>query len=212
MAVVETQPRRRKQLSQAKFDARRRELARAALSTLSQLGYARSSLRDIAQNSAFSHGVLHYYFEDKTDLVVCSVREFKTQCIARYEAVVEHAISMEDFAQRLTQTLEDSVRDDAPMHRFWYDLRAEALFEPAFLREVVEIDALIQAAITRVFARLATLSGNPPRMSPQIGYAIFDGLFQQCILKHTAGDPNAIPELQEMIGRVIAGLQRDPGR
>ncbi len=52
-----------------KFEERRRELADAALQTLSELGYARTSLREIAQNSAFSHGVLHYYFRDKVDLV-----------------------------------------------------------------------------------------------------------------------------------------------
>lgn len=36
-----------------KFERRRRELADAALSTLSELGYARTSLREIAQNPAF---------------------------------------------------------------------------------------------------------------------------------------------------------------
>lgn len=196
----------------AKFIIRRAELARAALLTISRLGYARSSLREIAQNSEFSHGVLHYYFEDKTDLILCSVREFKTHCIARYEALVEDSASMEDFSDRLTRTITESVRDDAPIHRFWYDLRAEALFEPVFLREIVEIDDLIQAAVARVFARLAVLTGYPPRMAPQVGYAIFDGLFQRCILKHTAGDANAVPEMLDMVRRVIEALQRDAAR
>jgi AcrR family transcriptional regulator len=57
-----------------KFTERRAELAEAALQTLSELGYARTSVREIAQNSAFSHGVLHYYFNDKVDLILCSVR------------------------------------------------------------------------------------------------------------------------------------------
>src|ERR1700747_3050170 len=45
-----------------KFSARRIELADAALETLAELGYARTSLREIAQKSEFTHGVLHYYF------------------------------------------------------------------------------------------------------------------------------------------------------
>jgi hypothetical protein len=53
-----------------KFGERRAELAEAALVTLSELGYARTSLREIAQNSVFSHGVLHYYFNDKIDLIL----------------------------------------------------------------------------------------------------------------------------------------------
>ena len=52
-----------------KFAERRAQLAAAALQTLAELGYARTSLRDIAQNSDFSHGVLHYYFSDKEDLI-----------------------------------------------------------------------------------------------------------------------------------------------
>jgi len=59
-----------------KFAERRAELGEAALLTLAELGYARTSLREIAQNSAFSHGVLHYYFSDKLDLILCSVRQY----------------------------------------------------------------------------------------------------------------------------------------
>ncbi len=39
-----------------KFQAKRRELATATLHTLAELGYARTSLREIAQNSEYSHG------------------------------------------------------------------------------------------------------------------------------------------------------------
>ena len=45
-----------------KYDERRTQLAESALATLGELGYARTSLREIAQNCAFSHGVVHYYF------------------------------------------------------------------------------------------------------------------------------------------------------
>ena len=38
-----------------KFAERRAELAEAALQTLSELGYARTSVREIAQNYRFSH-------------------------------------------------------------------------------------------------------------------------------------------------------------
>ena len=46
-----------------------RSTAQSALLTLGQFGYARTSLRDIAANSEFSHGVVHYYFADKTELI-----------------------------------------------------------------------------------------------------------------------------------------------
>ena len=68
-----------------KFAERRAELAEATLQTLSELGYARTSLREIAQNCRITHGVLHYYFRDKVDLILCSVRQYKARCVTRYD-------------------------------------------------------------------------------------------------------------------------------
>src|SRR5579862_7186532 len=92
-----------------KFNERRAELAEAALQTLSELGYARTSLREIAQNSAFTHGVLHYYFDDKIDLILCSVRQYKARCVKRYDSVVAQARSVNElvdgFLDALARTL-----------------------------------------------------------------------------------------------------------
>jgi len=71
-----------------KFAERRAQLADSALRTLSELGYARTSLREIAQNSEFSHGVLHYYFSDKVDLITHCVRQYKAHCVTRYDQIV----------------------------------------------------------------------------------------------------------------------------
>lgn len=212
MATTQTNRKNRTALSTAKFDARRSELAKAALSTLSQLGYARGSLREIAQNSEFSHGVLHYYFNDKNDLIVCSIREFKTRCVARYEAVVDQATSVAQLIRGVSQALDASIREDGPIHRFWYDVRAQAMFDRVFLADVLEIDTLLRAAVGRVFDRLAELMGAKPRMSVRVAYALFDGLFQQCLLQHTAGSATAIAEMQGAIVEVVTGLMRDGQR
>ena len=82
-----------------KFGERRRELAGAALVTLSELGYARTSLREIAQKSEFTHAVLHYYFADKLDLIRCSIRHFKAKCVTRYDVVTSAARSREELVE-----------------------------------------------------------------------------------------------------------------
>src|SRR5918998_6156148 len=88
-----------------KFSERRRQLATSALRTLSELGYARTSLREIAQNSEFSHGVLHYYFRDKVELITYCVRQYKAECVQRYDTIVEGATAAgglaADFAAAL---------------------------------------------------------------------------------------------------------------
>ena len=49
--------------------------------------------------------------------------------------------------------------DDAPMHRLWYDLRSQALFEASFREDVLEIDEQLEQMIWQVVARYAELRG-----------------------------------------------------
>lgn len=178
------------------------ELAEAAIVTLAELGYARTSLREIAQNSEFSHGVLHYYFTDKVDLITCCVRLYKSRCVTRYDNVVLGATEFTQLLDGFLDVLGTTMRDEAHLHRLWYDLRSQALFEPAFRQDVMEIDISLEAMIWRVVSKLAALQNKAPDISPALAYAIFDGLFQQCLLKHIAGQPGAIAEMQDN-GRAV---------
>src|SRR5919112_6091210 len=85
-----------------KFEERRRELAAAALQTLGELGYARASLRAIAQNSPYSHGVVHYYFADKAELITYCVRQYKAECVTRYDQIVATAETAPELGERFS--------------------------------------------------------------------------------------------------------------
>jgi len=190
-------------LREEKFNARRIELAEAALETLGELGFARTSLREIAQNSAFTHGVFHYYFSDKLDLICCCVRHYKAKCVTRYDEVTATAPNRDELMEGFLAKLAATLRDDARMHRLWYDLRAQALFEAAFRNDVVEIDKSLEAMVWRVAARFAELGGKRPAVSSGVLYALFDGLFQNALLKHLSGDPKAIPDLLDEVRRLL---------
>src|SRR5580692_10355112 len=144
-----------------KFAERRAELAEAALQTLSELGYARTSLREIAQNSEFSHGVLHYYFKDKADLITCCVRQYKNRCIARYDQATASAVSFDALLESFLEGLGDSIRFDGAMHRLWFDLRTQSLFESDYRAEVVDLDKNIEDMIWLIVSRLFELAGVP---------------------------------------------------
>ncbi len=182
-----------------KFAERRGQLADAALLTLSELGYARTSLREIAQNSEFSHGVLHYYFTDKFDLITHCVRQYKSGCVARYDQIFDAATSTDELRRSFAAGLAETMVNDAAMHRLWYDLRAQSLFEPSFRADVAEIDQSLERMIWRIVSRLAEPTSTRPRLSSPVSYALFDGLFQQGLLKHLAGDPNAAADFQDAV-------------
>jgi AcrR family transcriptional regulator len=186
-----------------KFSARRLELADAALETLAELGYARTSLREIAQKSEFTHGVLHYYFTDKVDLICCCVRHYKAKCVTRYDQITSAAQSRDELMKGFLEKLGETVRDEAQMHRLWYDLRSQSLFEEAFRDDVAEIDKSLEDMVWRVASRFAALGGRQPVVSRGALYALFDGLFQRCLLQHLSGDRKAIANLQEEVKRLL---------
>jgi AcrR family transcriptional regulator len=193
-----------------KFAERRAELAEAALQTLSELGYARTSLREIAQNSEFTHGVLHYYFRDKVDLILCSVRQYKARCVTRYDQVTAEARTYEDLMTGFLEALAQTMRDEAHMHRLWYDIRSQTLFEAAFRADVAELDKSLENMIWRIMCRFAELTGEPQTMPPSVIYAMIDGLFQQCLLKHLSGDADAIGQMQEDVRLVLSKITKNP--
>src|ERR1700761_2213549 len=130
-----------------KYDARRNQLAESALRTLGELGYARTSLREIASNSEFSHGVVHYYFDDKLELIVYCVRYYKARCVTRYDEVVATSATADELVRGFAAKLAETIRDEAPMHRLWYDLRTQSMFELTLREAVTMIDKTLEEMI-----------------------------------------------------------------
>lgn len=189
-----------------KFAERRAELGVAALRTLGELGYARTSLREIAQHSGFSHGVLHYYFRDKFELISYCVRQYKAQCATRYDEIVARSTTAEELLDGFTTTLVATMRDDAPMHRLWYDLRAQAMFGESFRDDVVAIDASLESMIWRVVTRYCQLSGRTIMTSSPLTFALVDGVFQQALLRELRGDERAARDLVAGVVNVLDRL------
>jgi AcrR family transcriptional regulator len=189
-----------------KFAERRAQLAAAALQTLAEQGYARTSLRDIAQNSEFSHGVLHYYFEDKVDLIICSVRQYEAECVTRYDSILASATTPEELLDGICTEMAATLREDAAMHRLWYDLRNQSQFDGAFQAGVLEIDQSLERMIWQIAIRYAGLAGGTLAITPATAYALMDGLFWHALLRHLWGDEGAPAALGQGVRRLMTSL------
>ncbi|WP_322920129.1 TetR/AcrR family transcriptional regulator [Nocardioides renjunii] len=187
----------------SKHDNRRDQLAESALVTLGKLGYARTSLREIAQHSPFSHGVVHYYFADKQELITYCVRYYKRSCVTRYDEIVETSTSADELRTRFAAKLAETIREEGPMHQLWYDLRNQSMFEPALREVVLEIDGQLEAMIWRVVSRYAALADQQPAVDSSTCYGMLDGLFAQTLLAWAAGPADAREDaLAVLTGRV----------
>src|SRR3984957_8112512 len=100
------------------------------------------------------------------------------------------------------------MRDEAHMHRLWYDIRSQTLFETAFRADVAELDKSLEDMIWRIMCRLSELTGDSQSMPPSTIYAMIDGLFQQGLLKHISGDFQAIERLQADVSLRISKIAR----
>ncbi|MFC0624779.1 TetR/AcrR family transcriptional regulator [Kribbella deserti] len=189
-----------------KFAERRAQLATSALHTLSELGYARTSLREIAQNSEFSHGVLHYYFRDKVELITYCVKQYKAECVTRYDHIVATATTADALCKDFGIALAGTLRDDGAMHRLWYDLRNQSLFDESFRADVHEIDKTLEEMIWRIVSTYGELSEAPITVPPATAYGIFDGLFQQGLLRYLSGRQEALEELSTAVQQTLPKL------
>ncbi len=181
------------------YDERRDRLADSALVTLGSLGYARTSLREIAANSEFTHGVIHYYFRDKTELITYCVRYYKATCVKRYDGVIRDSTTAEELVQAFADKLVETISTEAPMHRLWYDLRTQSMFDEALREDVLFIDATLETMIWRVLERYAALTGRPVRLPSSTAYAMLDGVFERALLRHVCGDARALQDLHATV-------------
>ena len=126
------------------------------------------------------------------------MRQHKARCVTRYDQVTAQATTYDELMTDFLASLGDTMHEEAHLHRLWYDIRAQTLFEAAFRADVVEIDKSLENMIWRIVSRFAELTGEPQTMPPSVIYAMLDGLFQQCLLKHLSRDVMADARLQRL--------------
>lgn len=190
----------------SKHDTRRDQLAESALTTLGQLGYAKTSLREIAQHSPFSHGVVHYYFSSKEELITYCVRYYKRTCVTRYDEIVTSSTTAEELQSRFAAKLAETIREEGPMHQLWYDLRNQSMFEPTLREVVLEIDGQLEAMIWRVLTRYAALAGRELALDSSTGYGMLDGLFAQSLLAWATGPAAARDDVLSVLTARVDAL------
>ena len=109
---------------------------------------------------------------------------------------------MKGFLEKLGET----VRDEARMHRLWYDLRSQSLVEEAFRNDVAEIEGKsLEDMVWRVASRFALTWRPTARRLPGARFmrCLMTTVLQRCLLRHLSGDRKAIADLQEEVKRLL---------
>lgn len=143
-------------------EARRYDLAIAALHTWSEHGYSQVSVRNVARRTRFSHGMVHYYFRSKDALVAECVRLITEEHI--FPSVDAGSQDVAGYSRLLADAVSESFRASRRMHRIRYDLRNQSQFEQALRRYSDEIESSRQKWEQEVERRYESLGWHfaPP--------------------------------------------------
>jgi len=170
-----------------KRDAKKREIAESAIDALKIYGYARTTLRDIAAHSDMSLGSLHYYFEDKDELLVFCVRQYKLHFVEMITAAVVGIDAPEKAMEAFCHALAETVKQEAELHRLWYDIRNQAMFDDTFIPVVTEIEDLLIGM---------TAPLTPEHSAQKLLYMRLDGAFRFLLQGHLTGAGASLEEMQ----------------
>lgn len=187
-----------------KFEQRRQELAAAALDAIAEQGFARTGLRDISARTNLSTGILHYYFTDKDDLIAQAIWQYKSECARRYDSIVATAVTPAELSERFGEEMSLTLQDEADMHRLWYDLRNQALFDDGFRDTIVAIDDLLADMVWAVVLRHAELRGVAPTVDRGTAYALFDGVFLNALISFMRGDIQVLSDLRARVAALLS--------
>lgn len=180
----------------------RNELASHAIVALSELGYARTGMRDIATVSGRSVGALTYYFDDKIDLISYCVRLYKEEFVRHIDAAMTGHSSSDEVKEAVTSAFAWAIEHDANKHRLWYDIRSQALFEEAFRPVVREIEENLVAMVVRFLTELGRPADNGQTM-----YFLLDGLFRVHLQAALEGDTQAPEKLKIAAYAVLDSME-----
>lgn len=174
---------------------KRRELALHTLTALAELGFARINLREVAARSGTQLGSIHYYFDDKTDLLLCAIRLYTEEFISGLVQLVHGASGAEDLVTRGSAALGAAIVERGKMHRLWYEVRAQAMYDPTFQSVVEELETALTELTGHFLDTLRQFGVADAPRDPLATYLQMDGWFRYCLQRHLSGDADAHDEL-----------------
>lgn len=183
-----------------KRDEKKRLIAASALEALKQLGYANTTLRDIAAKSDMSLGMLHYYFEDKIELITYCVENYKAEFIHDLSGAIEQAQDRDALVSGFSDALVASIIDDEAVHRLWYDIRTQAMFDPLFRDVVSKIENSLIDVVRAAFEK----AGHDSLQDIEIRYALIDGVFRYIMQGQITGKQRSREEISAIFRQLLA--------
>ena len=150
-------------------DARRNEISAVAVSLIAKGGMDAATIRQIAQASGYSKGVVEHYFENKEDLISGALDSINARYEYRVKKTTAGLEGMEALRKRLRATLplNKTIRDEWKVRLVFWSMAAireelrkaqEQRFERAADAFEQDIESAVRIGQLRIYRSSAELA------------------------------------------------------
>jgi AcrR family transcriptional regulator len=157
----------------------------AMRSSVGRRGAAGSTFDHVAQEAGVSRGLLHYYFGSKERLLVEVLRRDGEMRLARLDASLGGAGSVDELVQALVSQLEELVGEDPGSRSLIYEMASEARRNPEIRDELAAHFQRVRERVADVLRAkerdgVVRLRGDAEAVA-SILFALADGLELQLV-------------------------------
>jgi AcrR family transcriptional regulator len=177
---------------------KREKVIEAAYKLMSDKGYEKASIKDIANEAGIAPGLVHYYFRNKeeilTELLMAASNQY-THDMQRLQANV----SSEYLAKAALYEPKERVERQPEWYKLRYELFALGLRNPNISQSV---NVLLENARTGIADILQKVFGSSREESASVAailLACFDGLALQKLLNPEFDLDRAYSDLEKMV-------------
>lgn len=176
-------------------DARRLQLIEATIDSIARLGFARTTLTDVARQAGLSHGIVNFYFRSKQQLLLASLAHM----VEEYEAFSAAAVrgAGPDPAARLDALVAadfDPALASRKMVTVWYAFWGETRWRKDFLALCRRRSDTYQRRTCALVQEIIDAGGHRDLDAAAIARglnAMIDGLWLDILIEPEACDRHA---------------------
>lgn len=182
-------------------EQKRRELAENAITTIARAGYANITLRDIAASTGVSLGKIQYYFPEKEGLLLYCVDLSVDRFTSQLNEILDADISPNEARSAYIELFAHSIINYAHLHRLWYDIRNQAMFDSLLRQRVADVEARFVAICDELGSKFAVNDVRGVEI-----YVMLDGAYRYYIQQSIAGTPITAEDIALSLKRLISYL------
>ncbi|WAM24421.1 MULTISPECIES: TetR family transcriptional regulator [Myxococcus] len=190
-------------------EERRQQIVAGLLKVMSERGYERASVGEIAKAAGLSPGLVHYHFSGKQEILLSLVEQLAAQARQRVATRLER-VKGPDARARVDAFVEAflATGDDAAPAAVasWVTISAEAIRQPE-VRAIYE--QVVRADLEHLTSLVAAVVGR--RKAPALAAGLFAAVQGYFVL--AASVPGLVPagSAASTVKRMAAGLMDSAG-